>query len=92
MFFPSGVLIALAFVLLVSSVVPVWLVAAPDVSVPKAGGGRQKAFSFQYSGLFGKEISPKSPSLISSSISLEGTGSQGSPGSQAEGKGAGSLP
>lgn len=48
-----------------------------------------KAFSFQDSVFFGKEIFPKSPSSISPYISLEGTGSNKSLGSQAKENGAG---
>lgn len=50
-----------------------------------------KAFSIADSVLLGKEIFPKSPSPVSPYISLEGTGSNGSLGSQAKENGAGSA-
>lgn len=89
--YPSGILIALASVLVVSSVIGMWRVAASGLSVPEAGSREQKGFSFQDPVLFGKKIFLKSPSPISSYISLEGTGSQRGLESQAEGNGAGSA-
>lgn len=70
--------------------ITVWLVAAPDISVPKAGS-RSKKLSLSKTVLFEKEIFAKSPSLISSYISLEGIGSHRSLGSQAKGNGASSA-
>lgn len=80
---------ALAFVLLVSSVITVWLVAALGISVPF--GSRERKLSPLKTVLLGKEIFPNSPSLISPYISLEGTGSNRRLGSQAKENGAGSA-
>lgn len=88
--YPSGILIALASVL-VSSVIGMWHVATSGISVPEAGSREQKGFFFQDPVLFGKKIFLESPSPISSYISLEGNSSQRGLGSQAEGNGAGSA-
>lgn len=58
---------------------------------PKGWKYRSKKLSLSKTVLFEKEIFAKSPSLISSYISLEGIGSHRSLGSQAKGNGASSA-
>lgn len=79
---------ALAFVLLVSSVITVWLLAALGISVP-FGSRERKLSPLKTLSYLERKSFPTVPSPISPYISLEGIGSNRRLESQAKENGAG---
>lgn len=86
-----GILIALAFIFLVSFLSDYSVACCCPRHFSPIWKQGAKAFSIADSVLLGKEIFPISPSPVPPYISFEGSGSNGSLGSQAKENGAGSA-